>query len=123
MARIYIAAPFELHAAAQELGMWLEEHGHEITSGWHTRPADEGSLDEQPGLAESDLADISAAEVIVLINLPGWRYKGTGGRHFETGYAFALGKRIIVLGIRSHLFHYCKSVTVINNHNSLKELL
>ena len=53
--------------------------------------------------AERNLKDIDACDVFIVLTT------GTparGGRHFETGYAFALGKPIMVVGPVEHAFQY-----------------
>ena len=41
----------------------------------------------------------------MLVSFTGDGGGGKGGRHVEHGYAMALGKRIVVVGPREHVFH------------------
>lgn len=106
--KVYIAAPFELRNDARELMHALEAKGHEVTSSW-LRELDE----ESDKWARVDLQDIARADIFLLLNPDGWQRKGGGGRHTETGYAIALGKQIVVAGVRSNIFHYLSSIRVI----------
>ena len=62
-----------------------------------------GPSDERAALdaAERNLEDIDACEVFVVLTTGS---PARGGRHFETGYAFARDKPIIVVGPIEHTF-------------------
>ena len=96
---IYIAAPWPLRSEAQALCAQLREAGVAVRATWLDR-----ELDELPG-ALADLADITLADALVLLNPEEYRDSGTGGRHVETGYALALGRKVFILGVRSNGFH------------------
>ncbi len=93
--KIYIAHNF---AARQELARsvvpYLKSKGHEVTSRWiwdHTN-----QLNQE--WAEKDLADLDAADALLLYldnagNSPG------RGKYVEFGYAAARGKRIFAHGM------------------------
>ena len=53
-----------------------------------------------------DLADIDAADALVLWNPKAQHGNGRGGRHVELGYALAREKRIIIIGDRENVFHW-----------------
>lgn len=106
---VYIAAPFELRAEAQALMVKLEREGFVVTSQWLR-------IDDMPdsdGAARLDLEDIDRAHALVLLNPEGWRTTGTGGRHSEFGYAYAQGKQLFVVGVRTNVFHYLSNVQVV----------
>jgi hypothetical protein len=50
----------------------------------------------------ADLQDILAADTVISFTEVGG---GKGGRHVEFGYALALGKHMILVGPREHIFH------------------
>ena len=85
--------------------------GHEVTSRWiNLRDGDypeysAETLNSDPqsfsAYAETDIADIHAADTIVSFTGGG----GKGGRHVEFGLGIALGKRLVVIGPREHVFH------------------
>jgi nucleoside 2-deoxyribosyltransferase len=106
--RVYIAAPYELIKQAESIGERIISLGHEVTSRWITgeTPMQDNSFEENNKFACMDLDDIDSADVFLLLNPPGWEQKGTGGRHWETGVAFSRGKEIIILGVRSNIFHW-----------------
>ena len=99
--KVYIAAPWQLRDEAQALGGRLIAAGMIITSNWLEEP--EMSFDAES--ATTDLNDIEASDALVLLNPAGWESKGTGGRHFECGYAHARGLSVGILGVRSNIFH------------------
>lgn len=100
---IYIAAPFQLRTVAQALQMRLEAEGFVVTSSWL-----QGDVmpDEQAATVIDHLGDIDRADGLVLLNPQEWADAGTGGRHFETGYAYNAGKAVFVVGARTQVFHY-----------------
>lgn len=106
--KIYIAAPFELRDEAIAAGQVLKARGHEITSTWLRDPGVNDDI-----WARIDLGDVKRADALVLLNPEDYRNSGTGGRHAEFGYAIALGKRLVVVGVRSNIFHQLSYVRVI----------
>jgi nucleoside 2-deoxyribosyltransferase len=83
----------------------LEAFGHEVTSTW-LRQADDDTNDS----AVMDLHDVTRAEALVLLNPREFQHSGTGGRHVEFGYALALGKPLVIVGMRSNVFHQLNHV-------------
>jgi nucleoside 2-deoxyribosyltransferase len=58
--------------------------------------------------ADRNLHDIDASDIFILLTTG---MAARGGRHFETGYAFARGKPIVILGPVEHAFqHLANSV-------------
>lgn len=106
---LYIAAPYELHRHALAALHALEARGHAVTSSWLR-----GAEGMDAAHAQLDLDDVARAEVLLALNPAGWERSGTGGRHAELGYALALGKRIVLIGVRSHIFHYHARVEVLS---------
>jgi nucleoside 2-deoxyribosyltransferase len=105
--RIYLAAPYPLIASIRALADELEVlHSIHCVSRWmHTT--------EQVWTHEHalmDLKDILFADVFVAINPAEWSNSGTGGRHFELGFAYAMKKPIILVGARTNIFHHLDPV-------------
>ena len=121
---IYLAAPY---AARDDLRAGvvpaLRKAGHEITSNWvfAEHKIHRGVLDAAPEQTDDyttrqvqlDLGDIDRSQIVLLFT-SGFvmQHYGllkaqtvSGGRHIETGYALALGKRIIILGQPENIFH------------------
>ena len=130
--RVYLAAPYAARDALRPLADELSIIGMEVTSRWLTEDHD---LKTAGGAATSidaetvrqhchhDFADIDKAGVLVLFtaaaareligdDAPGADRLHSGGRHVETGYAIAKGKRVIVIGEPECIFHRgaCKVV-------------
>lgn len=101
----YLAGPFNRREAIREVRTQLEATGALVcTSRWIDTHADDVS---SPNIlrqeALSDLEDIRNAQWFILWN------EGpstTGGMHFETGYAFALKKVVIVIGAPTSVFYH-----------------
>lgn len=118
----YIAAPFSEKAAAAAVVALLKEHGFGCTSRWITQDQlDIGQRNEieNQRWADADLEDVASADFLIALNLPGWEYKGSGGRHVEFGYALALKIPIILVGKRSSLFHHKREVTLVDDWTKL----
>lgn len=111
----YLAAPYSERKRALEVLRELELNGVEVTSTWLTAAEHEMS-DEW---AQIDLADVARADVFVALNFMDWTECGRGGRHVELGYALALGKRIVLVGERSNIFHFHHAVQVIAESDDL----
>lgn len=109
--KIYIAARYEQKPVMVEVRRVLHEAGHLVTSRWLNNKNNiavvTGDLGRQ--YAMIDLEDIVAADILLLFTEPG-NYS-RGGRHFEAGYAFALGRKVYVIGQPENLFHsWCEVV-------------
>ena len=112
--KVYIACPYPLRAYAISTMASLEARGHVVTSRWLKAPDE---LSDQ--CAREDLADVAAADVLLALNPACWEERGTGGRHVELGYALALGKRVVLVGKRSNIFHHHSDVRVIERVEDL----
>jgi len=112
--KIYIAAPYPQIDSARHMRDDLVARGYVVTARW---------LDERSILndewAQNDLADLDAADVLVLINDDEWANRGTGGRHTELGYALALHMPVVLLGSRTQIFHYLKQIRVVADFDAL----
>lgn len=122
--KVYLAAPYAARDTVRKhyvpdlerLGMlcvssWLDED-HEINAGTLDAAAD---LDDATvsGHALDDLADVATCDVLVLLTTDYLNVgSASGGRHVETGYALALGARVIVVGEPENIFHRIQSGAV-----------
>jgi nucleoside 2-deoxyribosyltransferase len=104
--KVYIAAPYPERATAVALMHACEAIGIEVTSRWLKAP---DALSD--AFAREDIADVTRADMLLAYNPPAYAEKGTGGRHVELGYALALGKKVILVGPRSNIFHYLTDVS------------
>lgn len=103
---VYIAAPWELQDQAKRLAAILREAGVQTTASW-LHAQSECLTDEW---ARNCLRDIRQCDVLVAWNPEDWARGGTGGRHFEAGFASALAKPLVVVGARTHIFHFLRTV-------------
>ena len=112
--KIYIATAYELRDHAISVMHHLEALGHEVTSGWL-----HGHVGMDDEHARRDLADVLAADLLLLLNPADYAEKGTGGRHVEVGYALALNIPVVIVGVRSNIFHHLDRVRVIGSVGEL----
>ena len=110
----------EVRGALARIGVgttsrWLNGH--------HGIDFDAISGEERGRFAQEDLDDLDAADTFVLWNPRHHHRGGRGGRHVETGYALAHGKRVILVGERENVFHYLPEVEVVKDFPSLVERL
>ena len=117
--KIYIAARFSRRPEANRLAIALKGAGHEITSRWvcpHSDHVPPTGLSKQAADAErerfavEDYADVKACDCFVSLMEPTPRNNSRGGRHVEFGIAMALGKRLIIIGMRETVFHHLPQV-------------
>lgn len=113
MNQVYIAAPWQMKQYAAKLADALADLGYLITSTWFNSALVEDETDD--AIARTDLRQIDACDTLIFINPHAWATKGTGGRHFETGYAYKSGKRIVLVGARTNCFHNLSEITVIED--------
>jgi hypothetical protein len=97
-----------------------------VTSRWLSVAARDShpvlTEDEWRELAVIDQEDVLAADTLVCFaETPG--EGGNGGRHVELGMALALGKQVIVVGRREHIFHRLPEVTVVESWPEALRLL
>lgn len=112
--KVYVAAPFGRLAEATEVMHDLESSGVTVTSSWlrgHT------AMDDAH--ARLDLDDVARADVLLALNPEAWKHEGGGGRWVEFGYALALGKQIVLVGVRTNVFHHLDCVRVIERVEDL----
>jgi nucleoside 2-deoxyribosyltransferase len=109
--RIYLAARYCRNEELREYRDQLEELGHSVTSRWidlhggtelNSMSAEDLEKNPAAGIlfAYKDLEDLRNADTVI-------SFTGTSGsvRHAEFGVALALGKRMIIVGPREHIFH------------------
>ena len=99
MAKIYLAAKFEARGLLRGFIGPISAMGHTLTSLWMLR--DEASGFPAASAARSDLADLDAADLLILDT----SFPGGSGREVELGYALARGKRVWKVGPDCNVFH------------------
>jgi len=123
---IYLAGSWARKYELRDYRNVLEALGYTVTSQW----LDEGDsphsvfTPDTPSShdfsARRDLQDIEASDLVVCFTSsdPTALTIG-GGRHFESGFAYALGIPIVYVGAREHVFHYLHSALVLKTVNDL----
>lgn len=109
--KIYVAS--KRQEVGREAANALRTMGHEIVSTWHDEANYGGSIpkdvDSRAPIAQRCIDEMDLADALVLMTEPD-RALVPGGKHFETGYAFAKGKRVYVVGEPENIFHFHRDV-------------
>jgi nucleoside 2-deoxyribosyltransferase len=107
--RVYLAARTGRQAELRDIAERLTAAGAEVTSRWlFSEPltnAELGVVGRATALARMDLEDLERAQLCIAFTEGASPSPGRGGRHTELGIAFALKKRVVVVGPREHVFH------------------
>jgi len=110
--RVYLAGRWARRAELALLGNQLRALGVEVTARW-LRDGGDDDPKRYAMCALVDVQDVIRADVVVLFtdgqDTPGGF---SGGRHFEAGYAMALGKPLYLVGPRENVFHHLPAVQV-----------
>ncbi len=115
MLNVYLAGRYERHEQLLGYSQQLARLGYNITSSWLSGNEEYLMMEEQPlsvwrNVALRDKEDLEAADTLVAFTeSPEIGYK-RGARHWEMGYAYALGHEIIVVGPREHVFCYLPGI-------------
>jgi nucleoside 2-deoxyribosyltransferase len=124
MMRVYLAAPYAARDHLRPLAEELRSLGFATTSSWIGEQQDINAGTVGAAVAQTqaeveahvvqDFSDLNRTDVVVAFTavtcarlccgdwLPSFN---TGGRHVETGFALAKGKRVIVVGEPENVFH------------------
>jgi hypothetical protein len=122
LVRAYLSSAFTRKLELRALAEALRRAGHVVVSTWHDDPDDRDDVmaEDAGDKAERDLAEIRQAEVFVAFT-PG---SARGGRHFEAGFACALGLRLIAVGpVVEHHFHRLRAVERVSTKAGLLRVL
>jgi hypothetical protein len=132
--KIYIAAKYDRRFELVSLAEELKALGHDITARWIW-----GGEEHEPiqQAAIMDFQDVLRADCLVFIGQPQASENRGGGRWFEFGLAYGVGKRCIAvldmnptLGGHDHLpighesvFTALPNVQIVRSPEELKEIL
>lgn len=118
MRAIYIAARFVRQEEMRQYRDELVRMGFFVTSRWldgHKIP--EGISEAEMNrmrirLAQEDLEDVARADTVLLFTeaIQHEVKGGRGGRHFEAGYGFAMGKKLTIIGPTENIFYYAANI-------------
>lgn len=119
--KVYVAA--HCRWAAHYVALVLQQHGHEVTSGWiyvDFKPTDQHVEPERSVIAQEDFDDVARSEALVLVAGPD-RYPG--GKFVETGIALGMGKHVVVIGRRENMLIWLPSIHQVNEPHEAATLL
>jgi hypothetical protein len=118
MRSVYFAARYSRLEELNRYRAELEALGIEVTSRWLTTAGRNGGSplteNEWRALALIDQEDVLSADALICFSEENGN-GGNGGRHVELGMAVALGKQVLVVGRREHIFHRLPEVTVVDS--------
>lgn len=127
MQKVYLASRYSSHPEMRVVRTYLERFGITVTSRWidchpeapgqalgpHEDSCTVERLNAAPETCEvfarHDAEDIAVADTVISFTEGGG---GKGGRHVEFGMAWALGKRLIIVGPRENVFHTFPEIMV-----------
>ena len=114
---VYLAARFSRFDDLNRCREELTELGIEVTSRWldggHEwvgTPDDEIPVDELRRFATEDIDDILAADLVICFTEPPKSGPARGGRHFEAGFALAMGMPVLCVGYVENVFYSLESI-------------
>lgn len=113
---VYLAARWGRQEEIREYAEKLKSIGVNITARWLY--AEEFSENAQEP-AEMDLEDIDNSDILVLFSDPKGSSNRGGGRYFELGYAYAMGKECIYVGEPEVVFLRLDDITRCETLNDL----
>lgn len=125
MQSVYFAARYSRRDELNRYRAELDALGIDVTSRWlatEPRIRSEYSDDDWRELGLIDQEDVLAADTLVCFTEPDGA-GGNGGRHVELGMALALGRRVIVVGRREHIFHHLPEVDLVESWPEALRLL
>ena|SRR5690348_4680388 len=127
--KVYLASRFSRKEEMAKKVEELHDLNIEVTSRWlfENAPGNAKLKDYDDAYllntATVDIEDIEKADTFVLFSESPDEAFVRGGRHWETGYAYARNKRIIIVGPKENIFHYFPECTVVDNWKAARKLL
>jgi len=107
--KVYLAARYSRRGEMCRHADKLIDAGHSVTSRWLIGHDHEwtGEVDEVlSSFAIIDIIDVDRADVVISYTEPRRTPVTGGGRHVEFGYAYAKGKKLVIIGERENIFHH-----------------
>lgn len=122
---IYLAASWSRRREIQLIAVKLTRREFKVTSGWLYQEA------TPENAALMDVADVARADTIIRFSDREvvekadtvYSHLATGARHFEFGYAYAQGKRMIVVGGYQNVFDSLPHVEHVKDEEELWTIL
>ena len=123
--RIYVTASFSRREEVVGVTMELIQAGHEVTSSW---ALDESPSRAFPGNAEDleincakalvNLKEIDRSDMLICL---GDKEYVRGGKHFETGYGYAQGVKVYIIGHAELMQHFLPNITILSDIDAFYE--
>lgn len=113
--KLYLAASWSRRFEMQDYAKFLKGQGYEITSRWLSDNYVKGQTATNALMDEEDVKSCDAL-LVFTDEVP----QGRGGRHVEFGMARALGKRIVLIGPKEHIFHYLPGIEIHSGWSSFR---
>lgn len=107
MSAYYLAARWSRIRELRTYATRLEDLGHKVTSRWLWRTdenCEDLSDDAAASVAAEDLADVLAADTVLLFTETPRQTKTRGGRLVEMGFALGRGKTVVTIGPAENIF-------------------
>jgi nucleoside 2-deoxyribosyltransferase len=120
--KVYVAARYTRKDEVAELAQRIERAGACVCTDWFLQSeTDMDDLSEigRQSAAERDIAHVRNCDILVMLSGGGAR----GGRHFEFGYAMALGIPCWIVGPRENVFHWLPWVEVFDSADEMLSAL
>lgn len=134
--KVYLANFFSKKAQVADYAEELKALGIGVTSRWFNESIPHNAeMSEVPEAyhretAVADVEDILNADAFVIFTSEPADLEAIsksalarGGRHWETGFAFAAGKEVILCGQRENVFHYLPDVLQFDTWADVKDYL
>lgn len=120
--KVYVAAPWAQKDYAKQVRDQLVAAGIECTSRWvdfkESTPGN--GMSEHPNTmiqeAQNDFDDVKRADGLLLLNMQP-RGSETSGKAVETGLALAWGKRVVMVGEPTNVFHHLSEIWWVDSVN------
>lgn len=112
--RIYLASKWEDRDIMPQLAEQIEEAGHRITHKWWQHEDHEGTYPSNidsafyTQCAWDDFNGVASADALIVFNSG-----KSEGKAVETGIALTMGIPVVVIGVRSNIFHYLDGVRMV----------
>lgn len=118
--RVYLAARYSRRAEIACIRTELQRRGMVVQARWL-----DGLHDNSPNdvCAYDDTADIDECHALIAFTEERRSIATSGGRHFEAGYAHALGKPVIVVGPEENVFYSLAFVRFLTLEAMLEDII
>lgn len=110
--RCYLASQYARREELKAYADQLQSIGIDVTARWLNEAGELNGLVanhtdlDNSRMAIRDIEDIDKADTLFLFTNGAETKIVRGAHHFEAGYAYGRGKRVVTIGPRDNVFHY-----------------